>query len=200
MPTQKHGAHIAEAVFDAAYLAAALVLGILLLRGGRASRIFGVAALVLAAGDSCHLLPRMLGGGLRAKGAGKAVASVTMTLFYLIILQAVLCPPALFGVLYALAAVRIVLCLLPQNRWLSDSPPRKWGILRNAPFTVLGLIIAALFAAEAGRGLAVCAAILVSFACYLPVVLWADKKPKLGMLMLPKSMAYIAILLLGFGF
>ncbi|MDR0812488.1 MAG: hypothetical protein LBO63_00570 [Oscillospiraceae bacterium] len=200
MKTDNGGARVAETVFDAAYLTAAFVIGLfLILRDGN-SFVFGIAAIVLALGDSFHLVPRMLNGSARAKGAGKAVASVTMTVFYIIILRTVNCAPPLHGIIYALAAIRIILCLMPQNRWLAEESPRKWAILRNVPFTALGIIAAVLFALDSGRGIAICAAIFVSFACYLPVVLWAYKKPKLGMLMIPKSMAYIAILLLGFGF
>jgi hypothetical protein len=42
-------------------------------------------------------------------------------------------------------------------------------------------------------------AVLLSFAFYLPVVLWSRKVPKLGMLMLPKTCAYVWIVLMGFG-
>lgn len=41
-------------------------------------------------------------------------------------------------------------------------------------------------------------AILISFGCYLPVTLFAQKYPKLGMLMLPKTCAYIWIVCMGF--
>lgn len=34
-------------------------------------------------------------------------------------------------------------------------------------------------------------AILISFACYLPVVIWGKKNPKVGMLMIPKTCAYM---------
>lgn len=40
-------------------------------------------------------------------------------------------------------------------------------------------------------------AIMISFACYLPVVLFSKTNPKVGMLMLPKSCAYAAIVLMG---
>ena len=37
-------------------------------------------------------------------------------------------------------------------------------------------------------------AILLSFAFYLPVVLWSNQNPKVGMLMLPKTCAYLWML------
>jgi hypothetical protein len=35
--------------------------------------------------------------------------------------------------------------------------------------------------------------ILVSFACYIPVILFVQQVPLVGMLMIPKTMAYVAI-------
>ena len=35
--------------------------------------------------------------------------------------------------------------------------------------------------------------ILVSFACYIPVILFVQQAPAIGMLMIPKTMAYVAI-------
>ena len=37
---------------------------------------------------------------------------------------------------YALAAVRVVLCMMPQNQWLTNHTPLAWGILRNIPFAL----------------------------------------------------------------
>jgi hypothetical protein len=37
------------------------------------------------------------------------------------------------------------------------------------------------------------AMILVSYACYLPVILFVQQVPAIGMLMIPKTMAYVAI-------
>jgi len=33
--------------------------------------------------------------------------------------------------IYGLAGLRIVLCMMPQNAWLSASAPLSWGIYRN---------------------------------------------------------------------
>jgi len=35
--------------------------------------------------------------------------------------------------------------------------------------------------------------ILVSYACYIPVILFVQQVPVIGMLMIPKTMAYLAI-------
>jgi hypothetical protein len=35
--------------------------------------------------------------------------------------------------------------------------------------------------------------IVFSYLCYLPVILWVQRLPLLGMLMIPKTIAYLAI-------
>ena len=41
--------------------------------------------------------------------------------------------------------------------------------------------------------------IVLSFGFYIPVVLWADAVPMIGMLMIPKTCAYVWTVLIGFG-
>lgn len=41
------------------------------------------------------------------------------------------------------------------------------------------------------------AAIIISFGCYLPVTLLGKKIPKIGMLMIPKTCAYIWVIVMG---
>lgn len=204
---------IFEAVFDILYLAAAAAIGAILLcsAGGRPLRIAaGVMALILAAGDTFHLTPRVQlifthdEPRLRpALGHGKQIASITMTVFYLLLwhigLRLYLPQGSTFatGIIYLLAAVRIVLCLPGQNGWAEHSPSVKWGILRNIPFFMMGLLVAGLFyfnrAAVPAFGW-MWLAILLSFAFYLPVVLFVGRSPKVGMLMLPKTCAYLWML------
>ena len=47
--------------------------------------------------------------------------------------------------IYGLAGLRIALCMMPQNDWLSAAAPLSWGIYRNIPFALLGLLIIVLF-------------------------------------------------------
>ena len=42
-------------------------------------------------------------------------------------------------VVYLLAGLRVVLCMMPQNQWFSAAAPLSWGIYRNIPFALLGL-------------------------------------------------------------
>lgn len=91
----------------------------------------------------------------------------------------------------ALAIARIALCLAPQNAWTSATPPLSWGIYRNIPFALLGALIVVLFyrIARDAQDTAfrhLWLAVVLSFACYIPVVLFADAVPAVGMLMIPK--------------
>ena len=40
--------------------------------------------------------------------------------------------------------------------------------------------------------------ILVSYACYIPVILWVQQMPIIGMLMIPKTIAYVAIAIIAY--
>ena len=203
---------VAEAAFDTLYLCAACYMGVRLLSNGGSAPLYlaGVMALVLAGGDAFHLLPRIalsLGGSRSrlagALGMGKAVTSVTMTLFYMLLWRiGLLLPgPALSPVwtvlAYVFALARIILCSLPQNRWKAAEQPRQWAILRNIPFFALGGLTALLFAIKAPynpRLVHMWLAIAISFSCYAPVALYSNKYPALGSLMLPKSCAYLWLL------
>lgn len=95
----------------------------------------------------------------------------------------------MFYILLLFSIVRIALCLFPQNNWLHKEGNPKWGIIRNIPFIIVG-IIAVLGCFIVGQvGMAI--AIIISFTCYLPVVFWAKQKPVIGMLMMPKTIAYM---------
>lgn len=202
-----------EALFDIFYLVAAALLGFILIAPASGSverTLAGIMALVLAGGDAFHLIPRIMlirtgkEEELQTKlGRGKQVTSITMTLFYLFLWHIgvlIYSPAGMQGwtySIYFLAFIRIVLCLMPQNRWEEKYPPKSWGIWRNIPFFLQGIVVASLYCAYRsvvpGLGF-MWVATLLSFALYLPVVLWVDKNPKIGMLMIPKMGTYLWML------
>lgn len=109
----------------------------------------------------------------------------------------------LTAIVYILAGMRIILCMMPQNQWLSAEAPLSWGIYRNIPFALLGLVIIVLFyrSAKIHEDKAfrwMWLNIVLSFAFYIPVVLWADAIPMIGMLMIPKTCAYVWTVLIGY--
>ncbi len=69
-----------------------------------------------------------------------------------------------------------------------------WGILRNIPFALLGILTVVLWlrSAKNDKPLRLMwLAITLSFLFYIPVVLFAQTMPMIGMLMLPKTCMYV---------
>lgn len=210
---------LVETLFDAVYLITVVTLGLRMIRGSRGNRqfrLFGCMAVVLGAGDAFHLIPRALAlctTGLDsytvALGAGKWITSITMTVFYVLLYYVwryryrIQGQKTLTAAVYALAGVRILLGMMPQNDWLSAAAPLAWGVYRNIPFALLGAVIIVLFyrSARAANDAAfrwMWLTIVLSFGFYIPVVLWADAVPLIGMLMIPKTCAYVWTVLIGY--
>lgn len=204
---------IMEAVFCVFYLIFTSLIGILILlksNGKKEIKLFGIMTLVLVFGDSFHLVPRILAvinptvNYSISLGIGKMITSITMTFFYILlyliyeIMYKKKNPSMRIGVI-SLSVSRILLCLLPANDW-TGSAPVSWGIYRNIPFTVLGIVIIILFFKERNDKYFrwMWLAVLLSFAFYIPVVLWADVRPMVGMLMLPKTCMYMWIVVMGY--
>lgn len=210
---------IMELLFDAAYLIFALAVGIYLIVKGKSKffKMFGIMAVVLSSGDSFHLVPRvyaLLTTGLEANafalGLGKLITSITMTGFYVIlyfILESVWQPENKLKLLsrislFVLAALRIILCAFPQNDWFSYEGNLLWGILRNIPFAVIGIGIIAICFLIARKTkdksyLLMAVMVILSFGFYIPVVLFAHIIPVIGVLMIPKTLAYVGVVVIG---
>ncbi|MDR1902681.1 MAG: DUF4491 family protein [Treponema sp.] len=206
----------AETCFDGIYLGVVFFSGLLLCAKGDPGGekwLFGLTALVLGAGDAFHLIPRIVSRNsgadyTAALGVGKFITSITMTVFYMLLwnIGRIHYPGFEFAAfrvpVLIFAAVRVALCLFPQNRWASKTPSGNWAVWRNIPFVLLGFSVMAMYAAGSRiqpDGLSpVWVAVLISFVCYIPVVLFSGKYPRIAMLMLPKTCAYAAIVLLGF--
>ena len=148
-----------EAIFDAGYLIFDLIAGILFFvfsKGNPLFILYGVLTLTLCGGDAFHLVPRIIravhGSSEKIRrqlGIGLQVSSITMTVFYIILLYV----------------------------WKLTFPEL------NAPATVEAMIWIS--------------AIIISFGCYLPVTLFSKTKPKVGLLMIPKTCAYMWIIAMG---
>lgn len=210
---------IMETLFDTVYLFTVITLGIIMIRksaGNKQYMLFGIMAVVLGLGDSFHLVPRAFAlctTGLEnytvRLGIGKFITSITMTFFYILLYYVwrirynVRGKAGLTVSFYLLAAARIALCLFPQNRWTSAQAPLSWGIYRNIPFALIGLLIIVLFYKSAKETndknfKYMWLTIVLSFGFYIPVVLWADVNPLIGMLMIPKTCAYVWTVLIGY--
>lgn len=210
---------IMETAFDAVYLILVVTLGIIMIRrsnGRKQYFLFGIMAVTLGAGDAFHPVPRataLCTTGLEnytyALGVGKFITSITMTIFYILLYYVWRLRYKIEGkknitvAIYGFSAARIVLCLFPQNAWTSAEAPLSWGICRNIPFALLGILIIILFYKSAKETndrdfRFMWLTIVLSFGFYIPVVLFADKIPMVGMLMIPKTCAYVWTVLIGF--
>lgn len=210
---------IMETLFDTVYLVGVIILGtIMILKSGnnKQYRLFGLMAVLLGAGDAFHLIPRayaLLTTGLEANaaalGIGKFITSITMTIFYVILYHIwrlrynIEGRKGLTFLIYTLSIVRIGLCFFPQNDWLNFNPPVSWGIYRNIPFLIMGIIIIGIFYSEVKKHRDnnfkyMWLAIVLSFALYMPVVLWANRIPWIGILMIPKTLAYVWVVIMGY--
>ena len=208
-----------ETLFDIVYLVTVVTLGVIMIRSSKGRKqyfLYGIMAVTLGCGDAFHLVPRALAlctSGLEnytaALGIGKLITSVTMTAFYVILyyvwrlLYQVEGKKGITVTVWVLALLRIVLCLMPQNAWISPEAPISWGIYRNIPFTILGILIIVLFYQSAKEKQDkpfrfLWLTVVLSFAFYIPVVLFADTVPVVGMLMIPKTCAYVWTVLIGY--
>ena len=210
---------IFETIFDIIYLSTVITLGIQMITGSRGDkqfRLYGIMAVVLGCGDAFHLVPRAvalcttgLASYTAVLGIGKLITSITMTIFYILLYYVwrvryrVSGKHELTVVVWVLSLSRILLCLMPQNAWMSANAPLSWGIYRNIPFALLGLLIVILFYCSAKtkhdkpfRFLWL--TVVLSFACYIPVVLFAETIPVIGILMIPKTCAYVWTVLIGY--
>lgn len=186
------------------------------------AELFVGAFALLALGDTGHVGFRVwafLTGGLEQTvsvfgqqvglvGLGALSTAITVTLFYVLMLmiwqRRYRKPYGWFGMLlFVSAGVRLALMVFPQNDWNSSVPPQPWSLIRNAPLVLSGLGVAYLilrdaFAANDRAFKWIGAMILVSYAFYAPVILFVQQMPAVGMLMIPKTLAYVAIAWIGY--
>ncbi len=177
---------------------------------------------LLALGDTGHVGFRVVAyalGGLEVKpvlfgmpislvGLGALSTAITVTFFYMLLVdiwrRRFGKPLGWFGSsLLAAGLIRLVMMAFPQNQWDLIVAPYGWSLLRNALLTYQGLGIMALLLRDAAavhdstfRWIA--GMIAVSFSFYAPVILFAARVPWLGMLMIPKTCAYVAIAIIAY--
>lgn len=229
-------ADLFEAVFDISYLVFDLIAAIIFFiwaNGRVLFDLYGILTLVLCIGDAFHLVPRVVralqGTNPQIKrylGRGLQISSITMTVFYILLMYIwketfpqFSLAPAIVRAVWISATIRIIICLFPQNDWTGDNSQKssaqqasdtkqasdtlrlRMSIMRNAVFVVTGLCIMWLYASSGtAHGLEMQRmvwAIAISFACYLPVTVLSRRYPLVGMLMIPKTCAYIWMIVMG---
>jgi hypothetical protein len=220
-----------EILFNVAYLVTICILVIAMVRRQRnvslgdqpLTRSFIWAFGLLGLGDLGHVGFRVLAyalGDLSATitlfgreiglvGLGALSTATTVTFFYALMLvvwhKRFKKPYGWLGaLLFAAAAVRLVIMTFPQNQWNQTVPPWGWSMARNAPLVLQGLGVTYLILRDAARQrdrtfTRIGWMIIASFAVYTPVILFIQRAPMLGMLMIPKTVAYVAIAWVGLG-
>lgn len=196
-------------------------------RGDITAQLAGWIAIVLGFGDSFHLLARVWAlntTGVEAHyvslGYGKLVTALTMTGFYVLLYLFILLrwpteqelrtkgtyrpfgpSPVMSVFVYGAAILHVLLVLLPQNEIFTAVPPVRWGVIRNLPFLVLGVIIIALLWTRSRQDRYyrfAWLAVTLSYGFYIPVVLWAQQNETVGLLMIPKTLAYVWLVTMGY--
>ena len=167
----------------------------------------GFRVLAYALGDLETSL-KLAGIQIGLVGLGALSTAITVTLFYVLVLfiwqERFERPLGWFGwLLIASAGVRLLVMALPGNQWNSVVPPQAMSLVRNLFLTISGLGVAYLILCDAtSRGDRVYTwigvSILVSYGFYIPVILFVQTLPLIGMLMIPKTLAYVAIALIAY--
>lgn len=177
--------------------------------------LYGVLTLTLCGADALHLVPRIkraiYGTNDKIKkqlGIGLQVSSITMTVFYIILLfiwklafPTFQAPLWVEAMIWISTIIRIVVFFLPQNNWTSEEGNRKLSVIRNVVFAVTGIGVILLYAISGNmydlHMNRMVAAILISFGCYILVTLWPKTKPKIGLLMISKTCTYMWVIVMG---
>jgi hypothetical protein len=173
------------------------------------------AFLLLALGDTGHVGFRVVAyaaGGLEANpvlvGAGALSTAYTVTFFYMLMVDAWRLrfkkPLGWFGwLLLAAGVARLIVMAVPQNQWWQVTPPYQMSLFRNSFLVLQGLGIMVLILRDAAREQDgpfrwVGIMIAISYLFYVPVILFVSRVPMLGMLMIPKTCAYLGAALIAY--
>lgn len=181
----------------------------------RIANLFRWAFILLALGDTGHVGFRLIAyalGGLQQNsllvGLGALATAITVTFFYVVMLY--IWKERFKGkfgllqtILLASVPARFIVMTFPQNNWGNVDPPAFWGPLRNLFLVILGVGVLYLYLRDSVktkdrlfRWMGYC--IFFSYLFYTPVILFARDIPVLGMLMIPKTIMYVAIQFLAY--
>ena len=177
---------------------------------------------LLALGDSGHVGFRVLalifggpestvsiaGTPIRWISLGTLATTATVTVFYVLVLiiwkKRYDKEYGWFGYfLFFMAIMRMVMTMLPINDWNASMPSQPWATYRNIPLMIQGLGVAYLILRDAKEAsdkafMQIGYMILVSYTFFIPVILFVQKMPLIGMLMIPKTLAYVAIAIIAY--
>ena len=143
-------------------------------------------------------------------GLGNLSTSITVTIFYVCFLELwrrrFSKPFTIwYYVLVAAAVVRFIVMMPPQNHWESHIAPVGWAIFRNIFLTIQGLGVAFLMWIDSRKAKDRLFLMVQRFNCCViclhvaghPVV---SSDALVGMMMIPKTVAYMAIAFIGYAY
>jgi hypothetical protein len=181
----------------------------------KTANLFRWAFVLLALGDTGHVGFRVAAyalGGIEKNGLligiGALATAITVTFFYVVMLY--IWRERFHGkfglleyILLASVPVRMIVMAFPQNDWGNSVPPVFWGPFRNLFLIILGVGVLYLYLRDSikakdrlFRWIGYC--VFFSYLFYTPVILFARDVPIIGMLMIPKTIMYVAIQFLAY--
>jgi len=150
----------------------------------------------------------MFGNQILLAPMGSLATAITFTIFYMALVMMWSArynkPYGWFGyLLFALGVIRLLVMTHPANGWNSLQIAQPWSIYRNSLLMFMQLGSAYLILRDAIKAsdrtfIWMGVMILVSFVCYAPVIFLQQRVPQIGMLMIPKTIAYLVIAFLGY--
>lgn len=188
----------------------------------KTARWIRLAFILLAAGDTGHVGFRVLaqltntldkpvmifGAPMHLIGLGMMTTAFTVTMFYMVFILAWQSRNDQKGtwftsLLLVFGVIRIIFMALPANQWGDLVPPQPISLYRNLFLVVQGVGLLVLLFSSALRKkdklfLSIAWMIVLSFVFYTPVILFAQRIPMIGMLMIPKTIAYLAVAIIAY--
>lgn len=148
---------IFEPMIHIIYLTIVILMGSYMIRysvGNKFHKIFGSLALTLGLGDGIYLIARMyavlttgIENNLKVIGWGRVGNTIIITIFFLILYDAYnerYSKPinkSLNNAFYGLAIVRIILSILPGNKWFELVPSSIYALIRFVPLALMGVLL-----------------------------------------------------------
>ncbi len=212
-----------EVIFDLLYLSTIWIFVALMIKNRsnlvadnkQIGKLFIFAFFLLALGDTGHVGFRVLAyglGGLEKNpvlvGSGALATAVTVTFFYMLIVEIWRLrfnrkKGLIWWTLIVIGILRFGIMTFPQNQWGNVVPPYGFSLFRNIPLMIQGVGIAILMLVDSLKYndkfvKMISIMIFISYLCYTPVILFIQKIPMLGMLMMPKTLAYVAVAIIAY--
>lgn len=190
----------------------------------KVANLIKMSFILLAAGDTGHVGFRVIahllgnvntvvnvfGASMSLVGLGTLTTAYTVTLFYMLyvfIWQYRYEKKAnwLTSLLLVAGVIRLIFMALPANNWGSVISPQPMSLYRNIPLLIQGVGVVALCLYSGYKQHDrlfqwIAWMIVISFAFYTPVIIFAQKYPPIGMLMIPKTCAYLAVAIIAYRF